>query len=72
MYKRLTFTKVDESRLHDFFTKVGIDMEVTTRHNLTTIRGHVTKAQYTQLVRGISAVKHGENCIRMNMSKIVF
>ena len=72
MYKRLTFTKVDESRLHDFFAKTGIDMEVTTRHNLTTIRGHVTKAQYTQLVRGISAIKHNENYIRINMSKIVF
>ena len=72
MYKRLTFTKVDEGRLNDFFAKTGIEMEITTRHNLTTIRGHVTKIQYIELLRGISAIKHNENSIRMNYSKIVF
>ena len=72
MYKRLTFTKVNEGRLQDFFEKTGIEMEIATRHNLTTIKGHLSKEQYIQLLRGISAIKHNENFIRMNMQKIAF
>ena len=72
IYKRLTFSKVNESRLHDFFNKVGINMSIGGGHDLTTVRGYIDRDKYKQLLKGISAIKHGQDYISIDMMKVHF
>ena len=72
MYKRLTFTKVDENKLQAFLNKMEINMKVASRHNLTTISGNLTNSQYKDLLKGISALKHNQSYISKNMAKVQF
>lgn len=74
MYKKLTFTKVNEEQLEGYFQKYQIKMQVVKRSNpnLTTIKGYVSKEEYKDLLKVISSIKQGKNYISKNMEKVKF
>lgn len=73
-FKKLTMVKVNEELLENYFNKYQINMQVVKRNNnnLTTIKGYMTKEEYKQTLKVISAIKEGKNYISVNMEKVKF
>ena len=73
-FKKLTMVKLNEELLENYFIKYNINMQVVKRNNsnLTTIKGYLSKEEYKDLIKVISAIKSGKNYISKNMEKVKF